>query len=291
MTTSEYLDLLWGLTLRPFTQWSYFIIFSFCILVAAAAYYRSGYKPKWPRTLYKSVTTNFLFWLGNVFFAPLVFVLYGHLKLMFDDLGLPHLDDAVWAAAPFWVVVVIASVAGDFADYWNHRLMHHKWLWPIHAVHHSDAYLNPLTTYRVHFLEPLVMRLSYLPLLAWMGLPKEAVAFGAIVYTLHNMYVHVMVDWGHGPFKYIIASPRMHQWHHADTPEAHGKNLSNVYPFFDVLFGTYYVPGPCNERLGAEGVPENDYVKLCLHPFTQWSKAIAGRVRAVGSSRRDRQSV
>ena len=65
-----------------------------------------------------------------------------------------------------------------------------------------------------------------------------------------NMYVHMDLDWTHGPLRYVIASPRLHRRHHADVPEAYGKNLANVFPFYDVMFGTDYVPGPCRERMG-----------------------------------------
>jgi len=45
--------------------------------------------------------------------------------------------------------------------------MHLKWLWPVHAIHHSDPVVNGLTTYRIHILEALVMWGSYTILLTW----------------------------------------------------------------------------------------------------------------------------
>ena len=100
---------------------------------------------------------------------------------------------------------------------------------------------------------------------------------------LHNMYVHINVDWDHGPFRYVIASPRMHQWHHADLPRAYGKNLANIFPVFDLVFGTYYVPGPCKEAFGVQGAPENDVVQLTLFPFAEWGRMV---LRAVGQQKR-----
>jgi sterol desaturase/sphingolipid hydroxylase (fatty acid hydroxylase superfamily) len=82
------------------------------------------------------------------------------------------------------------------------------------------------------------------------------------------------LDWGHGPFRYLLASPRFHRWHHADTPELYGKNLANMFPFFDVMFGTYHVPGICREPMGAVGVPENNFIQLMLFPITEPFKMV-----------------
>ena len=59
--------------------------------------------------------------------------------------------------------------------------MHMKWLWPVHAIHHSDPDVNALTTYRVHALETLVMWGSYTILLTWLGLPADAIGIGALI--------------------------------------------------------------------------------------------------------------
>ena len=119
-------------------------------------------------------------------------------------------------------------------------------------------------------------------LLTGLGLPSDVLGYGAILLSLHNVYVHMDMDWGHGPFRLLLASPRYHRWHHADVPEAQGKNLANVFPLYDVMFGTYYMPGTCTERLGAKGVPENDVAKLLLHPFKEWIKMMPINVGVVG---------
>ena len=83
-----------------------------------------------------------------------------------------------------------------------------KVLWPIHAVHHSDPDVTALTTCRVHIFESVVMSTSYIVLLSWLGFPDRIIGFGAVFLALHNAYVHVNVDWDHGPLRYVIASPR-----------------------------------------------------------------------------------
>lgn len=227
--------------------------------------------------------------LATVTLVQLNFAVMPFLKLLlagaqglYDGLGIPRLPADLWASLPTWVVAIVAVVAYDFANYWNHRLMHTPLLWPVHAIHHSDPDVSGMTTFRVHFLEPVVMVCSHVVLLTWLGLPADALGPVGVFLILHNMYIHADLDWTHGPLELLIASPRFHRWHHADVPAHYGTNLANVIPLFDVAFGTYLVPGPCTAPLGAVGVPGSNPLKLFLYPAVVWSAQLrAGVVTAV----------
>jgi sterol desaturase/sphingolipid hydroxylase (fatty acid hydroxylase superfamily) len=190
-------------------------------------------------------------------------------------LNIPTLPTDFWHGP--WVVVgiLVAVVVGDFCDYVTHRFMHTRWGWPCHAAHHTDTHVNAFTTFRVHAFESFVMTLSYLVVMTWMQLPH---LYPVVLLALacHNMYVHMSLDWGHGPLKYVIASPRFHRWHHADVPQAHGKNLANVIPLYDLIFGTYYLPGPCREPLGAKsaGLSDRNPILIWVYPFQAWGALI-----------------
>jgi sterol desaturase/sphingolipid hydroxylase (fatty acid hydroxylase superfamily) len=222
-------------------------------------------------------------------------VIYGAMKLtrsLYEVLSVPTLPASIWETVPWPILLLISVLVKDFADYWNHRLMHMRWIWPIHAVHHSDTHVNFLTSYRVHFLESIFMDASYVVLLTWLGIPPIVGATGRLLLTLLNCYVHIDIDFGHGPFKYILASPRLHRWHHADHPDAYGKNLAIVFPFYDVLFGTYYLPGRCDKPMGAlsQDISPFHLGAQVVHPFTRWlqmGSANAKRVaaRALASMR------
>ena len=247
------------------------IVFAMFMVYIAFDIYRKG----WQKSLTLNVIKNSVASMGmlaiNLMFIPIVYFAVSYFQAGYDLLGIPYLPQSTWDAIPLWLAVIISIVAFDFADYWNHRLMHNKLLWPIHAIHHSDTDVNLLTTYRVHFLEVFVMKLSYVILLSWLGAKPELAVLGVTVLTLHNAYVHANVDWDHGPFKFLIASPRFHRWHHSTDPAAYGKNLANVIPLYDYIFGTYYNPHPCRTTVGADGVPDTDVVKLALFPFVSWA--------------------
>lgn len=252
---------------------------AFALLILVIHLLRRGWH-HWPERAIRSCMTNLTLMLSNNYvFGQLAILLMIWAQAAYDHFGVPHLDTSVWSVVPRWLMILIALLAMDFADYWTHRILHMKWFWPIHAIHHSDTHVTVLTTARVHFLEAFGMRLMYIVLLGWLGFPADVLGVGAVLLLIHNMYTHINIDWGHGPFKYLLASPRFHRWHHANTPEAFNKNLANVFPFYDVLFGTYYVPGPCHAETGADGVPTDDIVSLITWPVTQWMKLTADFVR------------
>jgi sterol desaturase/sphingolipid hydroxylase (fatty acid hydroxylase superfamily) len=225
---------------------------------------------------------------SNLIFAPIAFFAVGALGDLYTSLGIPHLPNSLWEPLPFWLAGIIAIIAHDFVDYWNHRAMHKAWIWPIHAIHHSDEEVNALTMFRVHFLEYVFMQGSYIILLSWAGFSAEAAAFGVVLRTLHNSYVHANLDWDHGPFKLLIASPRFHRWHHANEPEAFGKNLANLIPLYDYMFGTYYDPGRAAQKMGADGVPHSNVIALVVYPFKSWAHSI-GKVLRTGSKEQNSQ--
>lgn len=235
---------------------------------------RRGWRLSWSRRAVEGILATISIFHFNFILIPIVWLGSEQVKELYALIGIPSIPTAVWLSIPSWLLAIVAAFAYDFANYWNHRLMHQPWLWPVHAIHHSDPDVTGLTAYRVHVFEGLVMWVSYTLLLSWLGLPKDAIGMGAILIALHNIYVHTNVDWEHGPFRLLIASPRFHRWHHADVKEAYGKNLANICPLFDWMFGTYRVPGKCEERMGAKGVPENDVLKLIAWPVQEWGRMI-----------------
>ncbi|MGB7432268.1 MAG: sterol desaturase family protein [Ahrensia sp.] len=228
---------------------------------------------------WQSLGENAVFFFINALFGPVAFLLSTMMISGVEQLGIPRVDPAFWTALPAIVVMIVGVFVYDITNYWFHRGMHEvPWLWPIHAIHHSDEDVNGLTTYRVHFIEPIMIMMPFVVVQTLLGISPASIAVAATFLGLHNIYVHIDLDWTHGPLRYIIASPRYHRWHHADIPEAHGKNLANFFPFIDVWFGTYYVPGKCEEKMGADGVPKSIISQMAF-PFTQWWQMGAKKMR------------
>lgn len=256
---------------------------AFLVLLLAVDIARRGWRLSWSRRAVQGVFATIAIFHINFILLPLVWLAAVGVEGFYQRVGFPAVPTDFWSGVPLWLLAFIAVFSHDLADYWNHRLLHTRWFWPVHAIHHSDPDVNGLTAYRIHILEALVMWSSYTILLTWLGLPADAIGIGAILISLHVVYVHIDVDWHHGPFRLLLASPRFHRWHHADVAEAYGKNLANIFPIFDWMFGTYRVPGPCNAPLGAAGVPQNDVARLMAWPMTEWLKLAGEDIAALRS--------
>jgi sterol desaturase/sphingolipid hydroxylase (fatty acid hydroxylase superfamily) len=150
-----------------------------------------------------------------------------------------------------------------------------KWYWPVHAVHHADRHMNFTTLFRIHFLEGVAMKLAAILFLSWLYVPAEAYAIAAVLNMLVGQYIHLDIPISHGRIgDKIIASPQVHRWHHADDPEAFGKNLANFFSFLDVMFGTYHNPHPYKGRLGITPDPGQGLPANLMLPFTEWKRII-----------------
>lgn len=229
----------------------------------------------------QNTSATFCLYLMNLSFALFFFnEINAFAQSVYQSLHIPTLPADFWSGHLIWVGVVVAIVGRDFCDYLLHRAMHTKWGWPAHAAHHTDTHVNGFTYFRMHIIEIIMMQMSYLFLLTWLQLP-QLIPTIELLRLVHNIYIHLDLDWTHGPLKYLIASPVFHRWHHADVPEAQGKNLANAIPLFDVIFGTYYDPGPCRAPLGAleSGLSDKNPVRIWFYPFLQWGRLVRGVVR------------
>jgi len=240
---------------------------------------------EWRPELRQSALTNFLILHIGALTGALYFVTIAPMVAAYDSLGLPQIPPSAWQDVPFVLKALAALIVYDFSLYWVHRFLHTSWLWPSHAVHHSDPELHFLSWSRGHFTEQLVIAACLVVSSSWLGLDIKEIYGLALVQGLHQYYVHARIDWDHGIFKYLIVSPQMHRWHHAEVEAAYDKNFASIFPVFDLVFGTYYNPGSCiNVPTGIGNNPDNNVFALILHPFREWGRMLAERKRASGTT-------
>ncbi|MEO1150950.1 MAG: sterol desaturase family protein [Pseudomonadota bacterium] len=259
----------------------------FAIFTALAFLARGTEIFRWRPKLAHSAATNLAFVGFNTGAAIIVYYLVLPVSSLYEFLNVPQLPAALWANVPLPIAGLIALLVYDFNLYWVHRYLHESWIWPIHAVHHSDTQLHFLSWSRAHFLETAVLSASLLVMGSWLGLKFHEIFMLGYIKAVHQYYVHANLDWGHGPLKHIIASPRFHRWHHADVKEAYDKNFASIFPFYDILFGTYYCPGPAKDvPTGFENNPGDHVVPLIAFPFKEWARMLSNRF---GGQRADKQ--
>lgn len=159
------------------------------------------------------------------------------------------------AAIPFLVQLLLAVVVSDFFGYWKHRVMHTRWLWPLHAVHHSSEEIDWLSDNRSHPIEMMITSTFFVLPLTFLGFLPLTIAWAAQIRRLHSIYEHgnLGIDYGRG--HYVLVSPTFHRWHHSLDTTLLNKNFANIFASFDWLFGTFWLPEG-EPAAGSFGVPQ-----------------------------------
>jgi len=181
----------------------------------------------------------------------------------------------LWPAEwPIWVQVPLLVFFADGVDYWRHRWMHTaSWLWPVHMLHHDAERLNVLKSGRSHFLDMFMRNLLCYAPLALIGVPREVMLAYAAAVTIFGPIAHANVSVRVPEFLHRwVLTPQVHRIHHARPLELSCSNYANVFPIWDVLFGTFEHPdGQPRFEYGIEAdCARSDILGQTLAPFVEW---------------------
>jgi sterol desaturase/sphingolipid hydroxylase (fatty acid hydroxylase superfamily) len=203
-------------------------------------------------------TTDFVWWFLTPFFSRLaVIASVVALVLVGFNLQRPSFGAPWFHHQPLFVQAIETLVLSDLLGYWSHRAFHRRPLWRIHAVHHSSRTLDWLAAARVHPLNEVLTRVLQLVPLYLAGIDPRVLAAAVPALTFYAIYLHANVSWDYGPLRTVVASPRFHAWHHTSEEEGLDRNFAGLFPWIDLLFGTFYMPaGRRPEVFGVrDGVP------------------------------------
>lgn len=143
---------------------------------------------------------------------------------------------------PLAVQAILFLVLADFMLYWLHRMFHGGGFWKYHAVHHSSEDLDWISAARFHPVNLLLGTIGVDVVLLLAGLSPNAMVWLAPFNIFHSAFVHANLNWTLGPFRYVLATPVFHRWHHTSPEEGGNKNFAGTFPVWDLLFGTWYMP-------------------------------------------------
>jgi sterol desaturase/sphingolipid hydroxylase (fatty acid hydroxylase superfamily) len=171
------------------------------------------------------------------------------------------------ARLPFGAQLLLGLFTADLIAYGSHRAFHRGRLWPFHAVHHSSETLDWLAATRLHPVNELVTKLFQVVPLVFLGFDPKVFGAVAPILTAWAVFIHSDVPWQFGPLRFVIATPRFHRWHHTSASEGRDKNFAGLFPFWDLVFGTFYMPAHEPTVFGAdEEVPDGILAQLAW-PF------------------------
>jgi sterol desaturase/sphingolipid hydroxylase (fatty acid hydroxylase superfamily) len=219
------------------------------------------------------------YFLDAVFVAPVVGLAVTLIQAVVTRYSLEITTAHTWEALGRPVTFIAVVFLGDFISYWRHRLEHTRWVWPAHAIHHSDTEMTFLTLARFHPINRLVTTAIDVGFLALLGFPAWALVANVIVRHYYGELIHVDLSWMYGPLRHVFVSPVMHKWHHALDYIGSGSNFATVFSVFDRAFGTYHVPGLCTGPLGVSDDLGKGIVGQFMYPFVCWFNDISRRQR------------
>jgi sterol desaturase/sphingolipid hydroxylase (fatty acid hydroxylase superfamily) len=171
------------------------------------------------------------------------------------------------AAAPIGLQLLTLLIATDFCQYWLHRMLHARQLWPFHAIHHSAEEVNWTTTYRVHPVNYALQTTSVAVLARLAGFSDLTFLLAGPIFFFSGALSHANLNWTYGPLRFVITSPVFHRWHHAEATRHRDSNFAPMFPIWDLTFGTFHMPrGVLPQSYGAPGTPTG-FIGQLAHPF------------------------
>lgn len=161
------------------------------------------------------------------------------------------------AELPMWAEMIFFVIVSDFLLYWSHRLYHGVTLWKYHAVHHSSVDLDWISAARFHPFNILFGAVLVDVFMMLIGISPNALLWVGPFSTITSAFVHANLNWTLGPFKYAIAGPVFHRWHHTAADRGGSSNFAGTFPLWDLMFGTWYMPK--DELPDAYGIDDKDF--------------------------------
>jgi alkylglycerol monooxygenase len=138
------------------------------------------------------------------------------------------------------VTYIVAFFCIDFYGYWTHRWAHQiNIFWNKHAIHHSSEEFNLSCALRQPISNFFNLFSFLLIPASLLGVPSEVIAIILPIHLFLQFWYHTRYIGKLGLLENIIVTPSHHRVHHAINKEYIDKNHSQIFIFWDKLFGTF----------------------------------------------------
>lgn len=223
---------------------------------------------------------NLLLWIVGV--AILSLSLGGGLNGLLFALQQHQVGLLNLLALPWWLKAILGLLLLDFVEYLMHRLSHNvRWLWLLHAVHHSDTKLDVTANLRTHPLHLLLLVGFKVVAVIAIGLPLWVFLLKEIMTVVMGALHHAAIEWPawiDRRLSWLLITPRGHWLHHSpDMPESNS-NFGQVFSFWDRLFGTYSTPRAGQTRFGLAALSTRSWHSGWGMLMTPWRARNMGRL-------------
>ena len=179
---------------------------------------------------------------------------------------------------PLWLQIAVILLSVSLFRYWMHRWQHNnEFLWSLHSYHHRVTDLKATNAEVSNPVDFALRNIVVFLVLGVVGFEPLAILIAVPATNIIATFSHCGGDVRGGFLNYLFVTPEVHRWHHsAQVPEGHkySCNYGVEFAFWDVIFGTYYLPQKDGqtvqpERIGhPAGLPdEGNYLRLLLVPL------------------------
>lgn len=152
-----------------------------------------------------------------------------------------------WLPLPSdWMLVVLGLLLIDLSDYAYHRFSHwSRFMWRLHAVHHTDRVLDVSTTLRGHPLDLILSNFWKFGFALMLGIPIWVIGFREVFIFPFIFLQHANVKL---PLKLeklmsaVLITPSIHRLHHSIVRAEHDSNYGEFLIIWDKIFGSYRPP-------------------------------------------------
>lgn len=199
---------------------------------------------------------NLLLWIAGA--AILSLTLGGGVHQLLISLQMQKVGLLNLIPMPWWLQALLGLLLLDCAEYLLHRLSHNvRWLWLLHAVHHSDTRMDITANLRAHPLHLLFVILFKIVAVMAIGVPFWAFLLKEILTVTMGMAHHAAVEWPafiDRRLSWFLITPRGHWLHHSPDLPHTNSNYGQVFSFWDRMFGTYVHPEIGQTRFGLAAI-------------------------------------
>ncbi len=163
-------------------------------------------------------------------------------------------DRGSWQLHPI-AAFSLSFIGVDYLYYWNHRLLHSKWFWPTHLVHHTVTEMDILGTSRnTLWTSFLIVYLWIHGLFIYLLQDPTWYIFGASLTSALDLWRHSRYHPAPKLAQFLrswLILPCDHAWHHAEAIESkQHSNFGANFKLWDRIHGTYYDSNISPDRLG-----------------------------------------
>lgn len=195
-----------------------------------------------------------------------------------------------YAEVSLWIAIPFILLTDDFIQYWYHRKAHEwPWLWNLHRPHHSGPDMGVLVTFRENiFYVMIIPNIWFLGIMTYLGM-VEAVAIALVAKYIIVVSAHSETKWDQWLYKHksldrlawlierTISTPATHFAHHGKSAkDGIGNptgNFSNMFFFWDIMFGTALITRKYPSEFGIENDPKDHWAAHLYWPIIKSNRA------------------